>query len=60
MIDSSSLLPQRLDLSHGASVGDIDSDGDIDIVVNNLIAKTVEPYKSPKIMAWGISQKSRN
>ena len=36
MIDSSSLLPQRLDLSHGASVGDIDSDGDIDIVVNNL------------------------
>ena len=36
MTDASGNLPQVLDLSHGASVGDIDLDGDLDIVVNNL------------------------
>ena len=36
MIDATSSLPQVLDQSHSASVGDFDSDGDIDIIVNNL------------------------
>ena len=36
MVDASDRIPQILDLSHGASIGDIDVDGDLDIVVNNL------------------------
>ena len=36
MIDATSSLPQVLDQSHSASVGDFDSDSDIDIIVNNL------------------------
>jgi len=34
--DASATLPQRPDLNHGASAADLDSDGDIDILVNTL------------------------
>ncbi|MES2153236.1 MAG: FG-GAP-like repeat-containing protein [Pseudomonadota bacterium] len=36
LLNESALLPQRLSLGHGVSVGDVDGDGDLDMLVNSL------------------------
>lgn len=38
LIDATSNLPQAILNNHGASVGDIDNDGDLDILVNALMS----------------------
>lgn len=39
LVDATSLLPQEMTFTHGASVGDVDNDGRIDILVNHLVQK---------------------
>jgi len=43
--DATSTLPQLLDFSHGASIGDINGDGSVDIYVNNVFGQAAQnPY----------------